>query len=531
MERIFINRHKTTFFSAISNDLIYGESKLTPFINRAFSLDNFSKQIEEKNQNYKQSFREILSRELFSQYGGLKISESLSSNITALNAPNTFTVTTGHQLNLFGGPLYIVYKIVHVLKLAQQIKELNPTNNIVPVFWMASEDHDFEEINHLNLFGNKVSWNSDQAGAVGRFSLEGIEGFKDEVLEFFKNDNEAQKFISTYYAASDANLSQATRRLINDLFGQYGVVIIDGDSEALKRLFIPVMQKEIELNFSSEQVEEQTNALVELGYKPQINPREINLFFLEENARTRIIEENNQYKVGDKLLSKTELLAAIEQSPASFSPNVVLRPVYQEYILPNLAYVGGGGEMAYWLQLKGVFDALNLTFPILQVRNSFQLFDKSIMKRLNKLELAPENCFEDIHQVKKQYVIYNSSDEIDFGKLEELIDSISTEMEALIVAVDEGLKGYSQSEITRMNKQLATVKDKLIRQQKKKFETSLQQIDGLYDKLFPNRGLQERYENILSVALRYGIHEFISMIFDACDPKMNDLIVLMDKTE
>ena len=531
MESMLIDRRKISFFSTISNDLIYGESKLAPLMNRPFSLDNFSKQIEEKSQSYNHSFREVLTKELVAQYSDLKISEIVKSNISALTDSNTFTVVTGHQLNIFGGPLYIVYKIAHILKLAQQVEESNPSQKIVPIFWMASEDHDFEEINHLNLFGNKVVWDSPQSGAVGRFSLSGIADFKSEILEFFKNDNTAQEFISNYYTDADSNLAQATRRLINDLFGQYGLVIVDGDNEELKRLFVPVMQKEIESNFSSQAVENKTNELSELGYKPQINPREINLFFLGENSRTRIIEENGQFKVGDKLLSTSELLNFIEQSPAFFSPNVVLRPVYQEWILPNLSYVGGGGEMAYWLQLKGVFDVLNLTYPIVQVRNSFQIFDKGIVKRLDKLGLTPQQCFEDIHQLKKKFVMDNSSEDIDFEKLDQLADKIASEMEALIIAVDDGLKGYSQSEIVRLNKQLAAVKDKLIRQQKKKFETSLQQIDSIVDKLFPSKGLQERYENILSVGMRYGIHEFISMIFDRCDPQTNDLIVLTDKAE
>lgn len=531
MERMLIDRRKTSFFSAISNDLSYGELKLAPLMNHAFSIANFSEQIEEKSRSYNHSFREVLSKELNAQYKGLEIKNIVQSNIEALNNSNTFTVVTGHQLNLFGGPLYIVYKIAHIINLAKQVEAQHPTRKIVPVFWMASEDHDFEEINHLHLFGKKISWDSSQSGAVGRFSLTGITDFKQEVLDFFKNDSAAQEFIATYYTAADKNLANATRRLINDLFGHYGLVIIDGDSEALKRLFIPVMQKEIETSFSSQAVEITTKALVELGYKAQVTPREINLFYLDESGRTRIVEENGEFRVGDQLLPKTELLRLIEHTPSSFSPNVVLRPIYQDFILPNLAYVGGGGEMAYWLQLKGVFDALNLTCPIIQVRNSFQLFDKGVMKKLDKLGLTPSNCFEDIHQLKKQFVMDNSTDEIDFVKLDELMEEISTEMETLIIAVDGGLKGYGQSEITRLNKQLVGVKDKLVRQQKKKFETSLQQIDAVIDKLFPNNGLQERHENMLSVGTKYGMHEFISMIFDACDPQINDLIVLKEKTE
>ena len=529
MERVLIDRRKTSYFSTISNDLIYGDAKLAPFINSKFSLDNFSNQIEQKSKNYDNSFRAVLSDELMKQYGDLVMDDAVKTNIASLKQTNSFTVVTGHQLNLFGGPLYIVYKIAHIIKLAKQVEERNPSKKIIPIFWMASEDHDFAEINHLNLFGNKVAWDSDQSGAVGRFSLKGMSDFKSDVLDFFKNDEKAQVFISNYYSDKDTNLASATRRLINDLFGEYGLVIVDGDSPALKELFIPVMQKEIETSFSSQSVEETTGSLLSLGYKAQVTPRAINLFYLDTNSRTRVIEENGQYSVGDQLLSKSALLDLIKQSPVSFSPNVVLRPVYQEWILPNLVYVGGGGEMAYWLQLKGVFDALNLTFPLIQVRNSFQLFDKGIMKRLDKLGLSPEDCFEDIHQLKKQYVLDHSSEDIDFGKLDELVEGMASEMEALIIAVDEGLKGYSQSEIARFNKQLSGVKDKLIRQQKKKFDTSLQQIDGVYDKLFPNNGLQERYENILSVGTKYGLHEFISMVFDNCDPETNDLIVLLDK--
>ncbi len=531
MKRMLFDRRKTPFFSSLSNDLSYGHDKLAPFINTQFSLDSFPSQIDEKSKNYDDSFRAVLSNDLMRQYGDLVMNDLVKSNIASLKHSNSFTVVTGHQLNLFGGPLYIVYKIAHIIKLAKQVEGRNPSKKIIPIFWMASEDHDFAEINHLNLFGNKVTWDSKQSGAVGRFSLDGISEFKSNVLDFFKNDEATQAFISTYYSEKDTNLASATRRLINDLFGEYGLVIVDGDSPALKELFAPVMQKEIETNFSSRAVENTTDALINLGYKAQVTPRAINLFYLDTNSRTRIIEENGQYRIGDQLLSKSALVELIKQRPVSFSPNVVLRPVYQEWILPNLAYIGGGGEMAYWLQLKGVFDSMNLTFPIIQVRNSFQVFDKSIMKRLAKLNLSPTDVFEDIHQLKKRYVLEHSSEDIDFVKLDELMEHMSSEMESLIITVDEGLKGYGQSEITRLNKQLAGLKDKLIRQQKKKFDTSMQQIEWLYDKLFPNNGLQERYENVLSLAMRVGMQEFLRMIFEASNPEVADLILLLDNLE
>ncbi len=283
---------------------------------------------------------------------------------------------------------------------------------------MASEDHDFEEIIHIHLFNDKIAWDTDKKGAVGRFELDDIDEFKEQLLEKFGNNESFSEYLSQFYTEKDKDLSAATRRFVLDLFGDKGLVTLDGDSKELKELFSPVIKEELQNGFSGEAVSKTTELLLEDGYKDQVHPREINLFYLSAQSRERIIRnDDGSFTAGNKSWGKDEIFVEVDENPERFSPNVILRPVYQETILPNLSYLGGGGEMAYWLQLKGVFDCLKLTYPLIAVRNSIQIFDGISQKKMKKLDLSAKDMFKSIHENKKQFVLVNDQEELDFSEM------------------------------------------------------------------------------------------------------------------
>src|SRR5690606_24458000 len=354
MNKGFIPFRETHYFSDLICDYLDENSKVKPFYHRFPKIENFKAQIEEKQTNYSQAHRKVLCTALEKQYKNCPTSERTQQNIKALRESTTFTITTGHQINIFTGPLYFLYKIIATINLCKTLKSTYPGYNFVPVYWMATEDHDFDEINFFNFKGKKLAWNTHASGAVGRLDTQGLEDvfevFSKE-LDHSKNSDAIRNLFQNAYLQHDT-LATATRALVNELFGKYGLVILDADTIELKKTFIPFVKNDI-LNNTAFHTVSETNTGLE-NYKLQVNPREINLFYLTNNKRERIEASNNRYSVVNTNLTftKNEIENEIEQHPERFSPNVILRPLYQEVILPNLCYIGGGGEIAYWLDRK-----------------------------------------------------------------------------------------------------------------------------------------------------------------------------------
>ena len=345
MQLDYIPFSKTGYFSSLICDYLDEKSTLSPFYNRFPKIENFKTQIEEKQLSFSVESRTILSNVLKKQYQNLNTSKVTLQHIETLNSNKTFTVTTGHQLNLFTGPLYFLYKIVSAINLSKELKVKYPEYNFVPIYWMATEDHDFDEINYFNFKGKKVLWNKDDSGAVGELTTEGLA----DVFNLFSKDLGSSKnaeYIKELFKEAylkHNNLTDATRFLANELFKDYGLVVIDANNPDLKRLFIPFIKDEL-LNQTSFKTVTQTNQALSENHGIQVNPREINLFYLKENLRERIVYEEGVYKVlnTDIFWSKSEILKEVLDFPERFSPNVIMRPLYQEVILPNLCYIGGG---------------------------------------------------------------------------------------------------------------------------------------------------------------------------------------------
>lgn len=526
MKISYINRKNTGLFTDISNRLSYNQDTLLNYINQPFSLASIDKQANTKSHNFSKKQRETLVDVLNNVYSNIEATYKTKENIQELLNSNTFTLTTGHQLSIFTGPIYFIYKILHTIRLTEELNQKTTDKKFIPVFWMASEDHDFEEIQSVNIFQSTLKWETEQRGPVGRFEMESFEKVKNEFSSFFdaSTENEVLDLLKSY---SGRTLSEATFKLINKLFGRYGLVILDGDNQSLKKEFASIMELELNSQFSFEAVNRTNQKLQEDGIKLQISPREINLFYIENNLRSRIQLINNQFFIeGKGSFSKEEILNKLEDDPSSFSPNVVLRPLYQEMILPNLCYLGGGGEIAYWLQLKGVFDFVNCTYPLIQVRNSIFKIDPISSKKIEKLNLKIEELFKSIEELKKQYVLNNSSEELNFTKLDTTFHSFCDAISHQINQIDPNLKNYSESEISKLEKQLLVIKQKLIKTEKNKHEQSLLQIEQLKNKLFPKGGLQERYMNFFSLCSDGKVYSHLDEIYQSIIPFGNDLIII-----
>ncbi|SOC81367.1 bacillithiol biosynthesis cysteine-adding enzyme BshC [Salinimicrobium sediminis] len=519
----------TNYFTPLVTDYLDQKENVQQFYGLFPTLENFQEQIALKKENYDAAGgtekREVLTGILKEQYRDIKISEATASNFDLLKEETTFTVTTGHQLNLFTGPLYFLYKIVSAINLARDLKKAYPQYNFVPVYWMATEDHDFEEISFFYLHGKKFQWNPPKSektgGPVGELPTTGL----NDVFELFsaeigntKNAGQLKQWFKKAYLEHD-NLADATRYLANELFGEQGLVIMDAHHAELKRLYIPQMKKELLDQVSYKAVQKKSETLEQEGYNVQVNTREINLFYIQKGLRERIIEKNGKFFVHENEISwsKEELLELLENHPERFSPNVLLRPLYEEVILPNLCYIGGGGELAYWLELKGLFEAVNITFPVLLLRNSVLLQTEKQDQKRQKLNISLPELFLKRHELINRKVRKISNIDIDFSPQKEHLVEQFRGMYELAEKTDKTFLNAVKAQEVKQLKGLDHLEKRLLKAQKRKLEDEVSRIADLQNELFPNGGLQERHHNFSEFYLEYG-EDLIPALLNSLEP-------------
>ena len=499
---------ETPYFSSAFLDYLDEDPKIKDFVGTFPNPESFGNLIE--NRNFSAENRPALVRVLNEQYSELVLSGKLIKNLSSLKQPNCFTITTGHQLNIFTGPLYFIYKIVSAINICKVLKEHYPQYEFVPVYWMASEDHDFAEINHFNLFGKEYSWNTPQKGAVGRFDPNGI----SEILDQLKD---CPDFFRDAYTNCNT-LADATRSMVNHLFGDHGLVVVDSDHADLKRMFAPVIKDELTNQSTFQNVLESTEKLKKNGYKTLVTPREINLFYLKNGLRERIVKKSEGYEIlgTDLTFNEQEILTQVEEHPEFFSPNVVMRTLYQETILPNLAYIGGPGELAYWMQFKSSFDHHGIPFPVLFPRNNVLIVNKAHSKKFRKLELSPSDLFLGPNELKSTFVTRNAKSSLDLESEKGRIGKIFEEIIEKIKMIDGSLTGYIKSEESKALKNLDQIEKRLKKAEEQNQEMAVNQLMGLKEKLFPNGSLQERHQNFLNFYLNNP--QFIDELLEYLDP-------------
>ncbi|MFC4874115.1 bacillithiol biosynthesis cysteine-adding enzyme BshC [Negadavirga shengliensis] len=506
----------TGLFSPLFLDYLKQKDSLKDFYHEYPKIENFEKMLKERV--FGAEKREVLVRRLWAQYGELE-DGPVSRNIQSLIQGNTFTVTTGHQLNLMTGPLYFIYKIVSTIRLAEELKEHYPDYSFVPVYWMASEDHDFAEINHFLFDGKKYVWETDQKGPVGEFYLDkGIQELVSE-LDFLPG------FLKEAYQKGK-QLKDAVRKYVHHLFSHKGLVILDGNDKALKQLFIPVIKDDVFHQNANELVNASNVSLEKLGYKTQVFPREINFFYMKNGLRERIIRSNGVFEVINQEIrwQEDELLEEIENFPDRFSPNVVMRPLYQETILPNLAYLGGPAEVAYWFQLKKIFDFYKVGFPFVLPRNFVLITPVNITRKIRKLGLSPCDLFKDVDLLRKQFVKTTSSFDLDLPDEKSRLSGMFDELYDKAGGVDKTLQTSVKAAGTRAQKTLQQVAEKFRKAEEKKKSTEVRRLYEIKETLFPGNTPQERKLNFLQFYLEDDT--FIDKLYRFFDPLDFNFIIL-----
>ncbi|OIR05755.1 hypothetical protein GALL_121900 [mine drainage metagenome] len=519
----FLPYQRTGYFSAIAIDYLQQHKQLQSFYNYEVSVDGIKKSIESRKTF--STNRKLLVDELRKQYTGIPFTAKQEQHLQSLLSENTFTITTAHQPNIFTGPLFFIYKIFHAIKLADELSNEMNGFKFVPVYYMGSEDADLDELGFIHLGSNKITWNTNQTGAVGRMKVDkgfiklidlihgqvGVHPYGKELTDLFK-----------LFYAEGKTIQQATLELVNHLFADFGLLILIPDNAALKKSFQSVFEKELTEEFSHKAVVQTINELSK-NYKIQTSGRELNLFYLINDKKERI--EVTSYKLQDssfrlqvpglkKEWSKDEILTELNNYPERFSANVILRGVFQETVLPNIAFIGGGGELAYWLELKKVFEAVHVPYPMLILRNSFLWMNKKQLERLNKLGFTINDLFKKQDELLNEWVRKNSSKQLSIANEVEKIEALYQQLQTISNNVDVTLSQHTKALQAKSLKQLKGLEKKIVRAEKRNFETEQRQIEKLKQELFPDNSLQERYENFSLLYAQFG-KEWLQTIYSA----------------
>lgn len=480
--------------------------------------------------------RQVLVKVLREQYleltnAGESIHKDVHDNITALESSDVFTVTTGHQLQLAGGPLFFTYKILSAVKLSSQLNIASNRKFTVPVLWLATEDHDMEEIRHVELNGKQHRWETGWRGAAGRCSGDGLSRFVNELVSSLGTElpgMELAKHLRESYV-DGRSYSLASRIFYNRIYGKYGLVMLDPDHAGLKQQMKKVFEEDLVQHTPELSVNETISKLKAID-DPQAKPRNINLFYLLEDSRRRIEQHQDQWSVVDSsiVFSKSQLTDELHHHPERLSPNVILRPLYQETVLPNLAYIGGPGEMAYWLELKSMFDHFSIPYPALILRNNFLILGSNDSRKMEQANIDDASLFAGVDAWIRTSLRADQPDEDPLSSAENEMDRIYTKVIHHLESIDPTLKASAEGELQKVKKGLAALREKRFRAEKRREETTLARINRLHEVVFPGGTFQERKTSFLSMYLKFG-SGITDELLEHCSPFNSSLSILREK--
>ena len=467
--------------------------------------------------------RALLSEIIQTQYYNQKISKLTQHNIEILSSTKTIAVITGQQLGLFGGPLYTFYKTITAIKLCQFLSEQFPDFNFVPVFWLEGDDHDFDEVRNFSILSNdnsllNIKYDDGLEDEINRGSIGGLK-FNDNLNAVFESLNASLR--ETEFKASLVDLLKSIyqpgktfletfRELMMNFFDEYGLVIFNPLDSKAKRLLIPVFKKAIA------EYAEQSTALVERSaeleetYHAQVKVKAINMFYVDETERLLIEPTDTgdlRLKGKRKKFSFEDLLNQIEFTPEKFSPNVLLRPICQDYLFSTGFYIGGPGEISYFAQVNPLYEIFNIEEPFIYPRSSATIVEQGVNQVLNKHSFSYTDIFSEEEELIRRIVSASSELNLEalFAKSNEEVEKIFAEISQKLTLVDKTLADLSEKSKQKIEQTLDYLKNKSSDAEKRKYDTSIRQITKVRNILFPNGSLQEREINFIYFVNKYGM--------------------------
>jgi bacillithiol biosynthesis cysteine-adding enzyme BshC len=448
---------------------------------------------------------------ILGQYLGIELSKQQQQNIAFILQENSFTVTTGQQIHVGLGPMYVWNKIESVLNTVSVLKLENQACNYVPVFWMATEDHDFEEIRDVVLFGEKYSWNTNQKGPVGGFETSELKEVFDAIKLKFTNDLDALarlKIVEDIYLKVKMTLAQATRLLVQFIYGESGLLVIDPNDVQLKSMSKNLWHQDILNRSVYPAYLEQNSHLQKADLATPAYAREINCFYIEKGQRERIAYSNEKFTLVDSKREFTvqEMEQLIENSPEHISPNVLLRPLYQQSILPNVVYIGGPAEFAYWMQCSKAFEVCDIPAPRIQLRFSSVYLAPDVFKKLQKLNLTTNDMWASWEEIELKIIQMHEETFTLDANIDKLNESFENVRQSLYDIKSPLLKGMKkqQDEMLKALKKIA-VEYKNSAKNNSQLSKDLVNAKNLKNEYFDVQNAQERRLFWLEIYLKSGL--------------------------
>ena len=527
---MFINFSDIPGHQNLFLDYLHEFENVERFYERNFKLQDtygdFLKQLSQKEKHHRNQLTDIL-RE---QYSDQKPSKQTLANIEALNTNNTIAVVTGQQLELFGGPLYTIYKTITAIKLCHYLKEKYDQYQFVPVFWLEGDDHDYDEVRVTNILNNQnqltaVTYADGQEDEINRGSIAelkfngNIENVFNELQSNLRDTeftNSILNFYKSFYGANKTFM-ESFRELMIKLFDEYGLIVFNPVYPAIKQLLKPIFEKEI-TNYTN-----QTGFLVERSaeleelYHAQVKVKPINLFYLENNERLLIepVEKEYRLKGKRKKFTQEELLAQVESAPEKFSPNVLLRPICQDYLFPTGFYVGGPSEISYFAQVTPLYKIYDIMQPYIYPRASATIVEKGAKSVLDKYSIDYRDIFTTEEELISKIVASNSDANLEsiFKNTTDSINDTMKELNFRLNEIDKTLNDTANKTTQRIDEALNFLKGKALDAERRKYDTTIRQLTKVRNLLYPANNLQERELNFIYFANKYGL-ETIKWIFN-----------------
>jgi bacillithiol biosynthesis cysteine-adding enzyme BshC len=509
----------TRRFSSLVLDYLADKEELSPFYSFRPNAEGIRKAVEAKSTSGID--RNLLVEKWNRDYKHLPEEKEVFNNIQRMLDENTFTICTAHQPNIFTGPVYFIYKIQHAIALAQELNKKFADLHFVPVYYMGSEDADLDEIGTVFFHDTWIKWETKQKGAVGRMKVD--ETFllmmteMESIAKRVNSDGEEIALFRKHYQLGKT-IAEATFGLVHELFGKQGLLILDADDIHCKKICADIFREDLFRNQSNHLQKEGLEKFPQ-EYRVQASGREINLFYIDEGIRSRIERNGDQFVVHETSLrfSEAEIEEMLVHHPEKFSPNVILRPLLQERILPNVAFVGGGSELGYWMQLKNVFNHYGIPYPVLILRNSFAIVDEDINGALKRFKIEVSDLFRNQSELELALMQRNGVKLPNLEAEREKINEIYAEIQFKSISIEKTLANHVDALRHKAEKRLILLEKKMLRLEKKKHTALFSEVKKLQDKLLPNGSLQERMENYFSLRLKYGSN-LISCIYDLQQP-------------
>lgn len=513
----FFTPYTTIPLSKNDRKIINADIELSSFQQYEISIEGLKQSILDlRKRNFDtRFFLDILKK----QYAKIGLTEAFEEIISIhfetrtllenkIEEKNIFTVCCAHQPVLLGGALYTLLKIIDCIQLCNELAKHEPSAVFIPVFFIGNEDHDIEELTTVSVFNKSLKWQIESRDSSGLWQVNSsFLTAKNQLFEIIKNtpyESDIHAIIENSFW-EERPYGECFQRFIHHIFGKYGVLTFNPLDKEAKQRMQPIFEDELR-HSTSYNIVQATNQKLQNHLSIQANPREINLFYADEDGRNRIVKNGQTFDINtsDKVISQKELIEQTQTNIERFSPNVLLRPLYQQLIFPNIAFVGGGAEISYWLQLHELFQHYHIHFPALVRRSSVVFLDKITQQKLDKANLSARTFIEHVNKLENYYMRELAEKKWDINPEMNELKATFNQLFDKIEKNDKPLFQNLQSDKVKVQHFLDSIESKYYKNEKTKHEIVLQQLRNVKEKILPNDTLHERTDSYIQYIAKFG---------------------------